>query len=132
MLREALVRKIGTASLPPPEVLTGTNLTQKGLDATLVSIEGKLIGIHAERRSPVLEMQSSGQLFVARIKGGAPVQLSLRVGSQIHLVGVYVRRSGDGRSKPLRYYLILRSIFTFSPSLRGGPFSVWRVWWARF
>ncbi len=95
LLRQALVRKTGTEPFPKPKVLVGSDLTQKGLDATLVSLEGKLIGIHSEQRSPVLEMQSSGQLFVARIKAGAPVQLSLRVGSRLQLVGIYVRTASN-------------------------------------
>src|SRR5262249_21334526 len=67
LLREAIVRKTGPGSLPKPIVLAGA-LTRKELDATLVSIEGKLIGTHSERHSTVLEMQSGSQFFIARVK----------------------------------------------------------------
>jgi signal transduction histidine kinase len=97
VLRQALVRKTGMAMLPKPRILTGTNLTQKGLDATRVRLEGKLIGMHLEQLSPVLEMQSSGQLFVARIRLGASSQLSLRPGSQLQLTGVYSQTGGSRR-----------------------------------
>ncbi len=46
--------------------------------------------MHSEQGSPVLEMQSKGHLFVARLKTGTP-QLSLRPGSRLQLAGVYVQ-----------------------------------------
>jgi signal transduction histidine kinase len=67
------------------------------LDVNLVSIDGKLIGTHSERHSPVLEMQSGGQLFTARVKSDSE-QLSLRPGSRLQLTGVYVQ---TGRSRSL-------------------------------
>lgn len=96
LLREAVVRKNGSGSLPRPAVLAGADLTRKGLDATLVSIDGKLIGTHSEHNSPVLEMQSGGQLFIARVKSEAQ-KPSLRSGSELQLTGVYVQ-TGRGRS----------------------------------
>ena len=89
LLRQALVRKTGTARLPEPKALAGPELALKGLDSTLVRVEGKLVGMHSEQNSTVLEIQSSGQLFVARIKPGARAQLPLRLGSQLQLSGVY-------------------------------------------
>jgi signal transduction histidine kinase len=97
LLREAVLRKTSSGSSPKPTVLAGTELTRKGLDATLVSIDGKLIGMHSERHSPVLEMQSGGQLFIARVKS-EPQQVSLRSGSQLQLTGVYVQ-TGRNRSQ---------------------------------
>jgi signal transduction histidine kinase len=98
LLRQAFVRKTGTVKLPEPKVLAGAELAQKGLDSTLVRVEGKLMGMHSEQNSPVLEIQSSGQLFVARIKPGARAQLSLRPGSQLQLSGVYAE---TGRNRGL-------------------------------
>jgi signal transduction histidine kinase len=109
LLREANVRKTGPGSLPKPAVLAG-ELTRKGLDATLVSIDGKLIGTHSERRSPVLEMQSGGQLFIARVKSESG-QLSLRPGSQLQVTGVYVPtgRRRSMTSQPESFELLLNS-----------------------
>jgi signal transduction histidine kinase len=100
LLRQAFVRKTGAAKLPQPKVLAGPELAQKGLDSMRVVVEGKLMGMHSEQKSPVLEIQSSGQLFVARIKPGARGPHSLRLGSQLQLCGVYAetghnRRLGD-------------------------------------
>jgi signal transduction histidine kinase len=89
LLREGLVRKTGSAVLPKPRALAGPDLIRKGLDSTLVRVEGKLIGVHSEQNSPVLEIQSNGQLFVARVKPGANAKTGLRLGSQLQLSGVY-------------------------------------------
>ena len=97
MLRQALARKTGQGDLPKPMLLSEAEVTRKGLDATLVSVDAKLIGMHSEQHSPVLEMQSGGQLFAARIKS-SPRQLSLRAGSRLQLTGVYIQ---TGRTRPL-------------------------------
>jgi signal transduction histidine kinase len=58
------------------------------LDSTLVRVEAKLLAMHTERSSPVLEVQSSGHLYVARVKLPGE-QLSLRLGSKLQLAGVF-------------------------------------------
>jgi signal transduction histidine kinase len=109
LLREAIVRKTKSGSLPKPTVLAGADPTRKGLDANFVSINAKLIGTHSERHSPVLEMQSGGQLFIARLKSAE--QLTLRPGSQLQLTGVYVQtgRSGSLASQAESFELLLNS-----------------------
>jgi signal transduction histidine kinase len=98
VLRHSLVRKTSPGELPEPRALTGEELTRKGLDATLVRVQGKLIGTHLEQHSPVLEMQSGGgQVFVARVKSGQP-RASFRPGSQLQLTGVYAQ---TGRTRRL-------------------------------
>jgi len=86
----ALVRKTGEGNLPNARVLGGNDVTREGLDALLVCIPGKLTGVHWEEHSPVLEMQSAGQLFFARVKSASP-EWSLRPGSQLQLTGVYAQ-----------------------------------------
>jgi signal transduction histidine kinase len=95
LLRQATIRKTGTAPLPRPRALAGPELTRKGLDSTMVRIEGNLMGTHSEQKAPVLEMQSSGQLFVARLKPGA--QFSLRPGSRLQISGVYTETGRNRR-----------------------------------
>jgi signal transduction histidine kinase len=88
LLRQALIRKTGSAQLPQPRLLTGPSFPMKGLDSTLVRVEAKLLAMHTERSSPVLEVQSSGHLYVARVKLPGE-QLSLRLGSKLQLAGVF-------------------------------------------
>jgi signal transduction histidine kinase len=89
LLRQALIRKTGSAPLPQPRMLTGPSFPTKGLDSTLVRVEAKLLAMHTERSSPVLEVQSSGHLYVARVKPYPGEQLSLRLGSKLQLTGVF-------------------------------------------
>src|SRR5262249_42667629 len=99
LLRQAIIRKTGSAQLPQPKILTGPNFPMKGLDSTLVRVEAKLLAMHTERSSPVLEVQSGRHLYVARVKPHPGEQLSLRLGSKLQLMGVFAatgRRQSQG------------------------------------
>lgn len=98
LLRQALIRKTGAAPLPRPIILDGPGLGRKGLDSTLVRVEAKLMAMHAEQNSTVLELQSNGQLFVARIKPGPAAQRPLRLGSKLQLSGVLSESGPQSRS----------------------------------
>jgi len=95
LLREAIVHKTGTASLPAARLVTGVELGRSGLDSTLVRVTGKLVGLHSEQDSLVLEMQSGTHLFLARLAGGE-VYPVFQPGSRLTLNGVYV---GQGRTR---------------------------------
>jgi len=97
LLHEAVVRKTGEAALPPVKTLTEDALTHEGLDSTRVRVDGKLLGAHFEYGSHVLEMQSGTHLYLARVTAGADRDLSMRIGSQLGLSGVYV---GQKRTRP--------------------------------
>jgi signal transduction histidine kinase len=108
VLREAFVRKTGTAQLPEPEFLAEPERAYKGLDSTLVSVRGKLMGKHSEQDSQVLEIQSHGQLFVARVKAGERALTSLRPESQLQLVGVYTQ-TGPSRGPVGAFELLVNA-----------------------
>ena len=93
-LREVLLRKTGTAPLPAPKDAFESNLSRQNLNSTLVCMDGKLLGWHAEQGLPVLEMQSGSRLYMARL-AERPVSLDLRTGSRLKLTGVYVGRRSD-------------------------------------
>ena len=97
LLRQALVRKTGAAQLPEPKVIAGPDLERKGLDATLVRVDAKLMSMHSERKAPVLELQAGGQLFVARVKPGAHGWVAPRIGSLLRLTGVYAETGHNRR-----------------------------------
>jgi signal transduction histidine kinase len=98
LLRYALIRKTGTTPLPDPQRLAGLDASHLGLDSTLVTVEGNLTGTHVQQGSVVLEVQSHGKLFLARIKPGAP-GVALRLGSRLQLAGVYLQ-TGDPQRSP--------------------------------
>ena len=97
VLHEAVVRKIGESPLSPAREITDTELTAEGLDASLVRIEGKLVGLHTEQNTLVLEMQAKTHLFLARLSAQFP-DFSLRIGSQLALTGVYTGQAQDRHS----------------------------------
>jgi signal transduction histidine kinase len=90
LLREAQLRKIGNEPLPPPRKTSEHDLSQENLNLTRVRVEGRLLGWHTEQGSPVLEMQSGSRLFLARMAPGESGPLSIRPGSRLALVGVFV------------------------------------------
>jgi signal transduction histidine kinase len=96
LLREALLRKTGKAPLPQPLTPDETELSHQNLNSTRVRVVGKLLGWHVEQGVPVLEMQSSARLFLARIAVAQTSPLSLRSGSRLALEGVFV---GRGRNE---------------------------------
>jgi signal transduction histidine kinase len=90
LLSEALLRKTGTAALPPAKNLNESELMQAGLDSTRVVVQGRLLGSHIERGLPVLEMQSGAYLYFARLASANQGDLSWRIGCWLALTGVYV------------------------------------------
>ncbi|HLP76857.1 MAG TPA: sensor histidine kinase, partial [Candidatus Paceibacterota bacterium] len=96
LLREAVIRKIGTAELPAPKVLSELQFGQEGVDATRVRIEGQLLGWHFEQGQVVLEMQAKAHLFLARLARAEP--LPLVVDSKLALEGVYLSLGRDQRT----------------------------------
>jgi len=93
VLREAIVRKVGEAALPAAKNLGGGDLARGGLDSTLVSLAGRLLGMHWERDNLVLEMQSHTQIYLARLAVTRD-RPGLRVGSRLALTGVFAVRGG--------------------------------------
>lgn len=91
-LHEARVRQVESALMPPPKILSDSELKRSGNDSTLVQIEAKMIGLHRERQQLVLEMQSGSQPFFARLD--APMDAAPRIGSRLRLTGVLVEQSG--------------------------------------
>jgi len=110
LLREAILRKTGEKTEPQPRVLDASELMLERLDSTFVQISATLMGIHSEPDSRVLEMNARGHLFLARLPV-AREPLSLRVGSQLALTGVYVGKAttwSEG-TKPSGFELLLNS-----------------------
>lgn len=89
VLREAVLRKTGTAGLPPPKDLKESEFARDGLDSTRVRVEGRMLGWHIEQGLPVLEMQSGSHLYLARLASANDGEFSWRIGSRLALAGVF-------------------------------------------
>jgi signal transduction histidine kinase len=100
VLRAALIKRTGTAPLPPPLPTVDSPRAGHSLHAIRVSVDGKLLGWHTEEGGPVLEMQSGNRLYLARVATTEVVTLSLRPGSRLALEGVYIGRGYTQGSEP--------------------------------
>jgi signal transduction histidine kinase len=95
VLREAVTRQIGKASLPQARRLTQENLLSAEHDSTFVMVQAELINLSHDRKDQVLGLQMGPHLFVARLDHEAKPAPSLLVGSRLELTGVYAGRGGD-------------------------------------
>ena len=93
VLRAAVARKTGHASLPEPAKLEADDLLVFGLDSTLVRVEGMLAGFRDTGTNVVLDMQSGPWRYLARFNGKGPAH-PLRVSSRLELSGVYCAQGG--------------------------------------
>jgi signal transduction histidine kinase len=95
LLREAVVRKTGHATLPEARLLSPGNLASAKCDSTHVRVEGVLTGVREAGVETVLEMQDGAQNFVARLNGGHEFLRSLPAGCRLELTGVYAVQDGN-------------------------------------
>ena len=102
ILREAVVRKLGTEPLPAPKKLGSDDLARLGLDATYVQIEAILLNRRMEPAGVVLEMQAGLRPFLARYHGNKTLLPSLRTGSHLQLTGVFASLRPLGRGETER------------------------------
>lgn len=94
LLRESIVRKVGSGALPAATPLPKSDLTRAGLNSTRVKVEGTLMGWHLDPGVVVFEMQSGSRLYFAKISSPSGRWNFLqRVGSRLALTGVYVGRT---------------------------------------
>lgn len=88
-LTEAVMRKLGSASLPQPTKLTPEHLLQAGYAGTLVQVDATLMNQWRDGPQYVLDLQSGFLAFRARIdRHGQSISLPPS-GSRLELTGVY-------------------------------------------
>jgi signal transduction histidine kinase len=91
VLREAVVRTKGKTTLPEPEILESTNLLRGTYDSSRVRIDGLLEGVEETPAGKVLQMQSGGRTFAARLNTAE----DFAPGSKLELTGVYLGEGGN-------------------------------------
>ncbi|HTQ51673.1 MAG TPA: PA14 domain-containing protein, partial [Candidatus Acidoferrales bacterium] len=95
VLQEAVARKAGQTQLPPAEKLPPENLIRADCDSTRVTIDGLLEGVRETPAGQILEMQSGGRTFAARLNTSDDFVRSLAAGSRLELTGVYLGEGGN-------------------------------------
>ncbi|HSY43217.1 MAG TPA: ATP-binding protein, partial [Candidatus Acidoferrum sp.] len=95
VLQVAVARKIGEATLPEAETLPSENLVRGEYDSKRVKVDGLLEGVRETPAGQILEMQSGGRIFAARLNTTDDSVRSLSAGSKLELTGVYVGEGGN-------------------------------------
>ena len=93
-LQEAVVRRTGHRRLPEARRLSEANLLSGKLDAALVGVLARLVGISADQSGQVLELQAGNRGFVARLPNEAGLLPGFLPGSILDLTGVYAGQGG--------------------------------------
>lgn len=94
VLREAVLRRTGQASLPPATALAAADFSNAQHDATRVRIVGLLVDRRKTETGWLLEIQSGVRTFAARC-ARAEVPPDLALGSRLELTGVYAALGGN-------------------------------------
>lgn len=95
VVREAVVRKTGTAPLPAAKMIAADNLILTDHDATRVKVEGLLVNVRQTKSDTVLELQQGVRTFVAHLKAADSTVTSLAPSSRLELTGVYAGLGGN-------------------------------------
>jgi signal transduction histidine kinase len=111
VMTEAVLRRLGRASSVSPVKTTAADLVKGGLDATLVSLDGLVLGSETVGTRFVLQVQSGEKVFQAflRINGKDP--LNVASGSRVRITGVCQMEPethGELGKSPSAFSLLLR------------------------
>jgi len=93
ILREAVARTSGRASLPRPVLLAPEELGNAAHDSTLVQVEGLLTGARRSASELILEIQTGVRSFAARLQSADGALETLPAGTRLELRGVYASHS---------------------------------------
>ncbi|HEX7652419.1 MAG TPA: ATP-binding protein, partial [Verrucomicrobiae bacterium] len=123
VIREALTRRVGTAPLPPAQILTGDALFNPGQDGHRITLTARLIGVTGSRAQKVLELQSGNHDFAALVDDPSGTLAYLVNGSILQLTGVYAEERTRTAGQTLASFELLL----------GGPEAVRELerppWW---
>lgn len=109
----SIARKLETRPLPSPRSLDPENPLDDRYDATLVSVEGELVGMGIEDESWTLQIRSGSTVFAAPIISTSSRKPRYELGSRLRLVGVY---SGLGGSRALGLPIDAFELMVASPA----------------
>lgn len=113
VLQEAVVRKTGETNLPSAQKLPPENLIRAEYDSTRITVEGLFEGVRETPAGQILEMQSGGRTFAARLSDtNNPVQF-ITPRSRLELTGVYL---GEGGSRALGQEITSFELLLGSPA----------------
>jgi signal transduction histidine kinase len=95
LLREAVVRRVGSARLPEPVLLPSPPPLNRRYDGTIVRVQALLAAVSSDHSDQLLELQSSSRSFFARLKTSAGSLPAISPGSLLELTGIYDGQGND-------------------------------------
>lgn len=98
LLRDALLRRVGVAGVPPARRLPPESVLDGRLDSTMVETEATLVSLPSSHAEQMLEMRSGARIWMAHLPFHAGALPPLVPGCELNLKGVYVGRGGDRAS----------------------------------
>ena len=98
ILREALVRLITKTNLPAARRFPENVMVSGKLDATLVCVQSRLIGVSIDQGEQVLQLQTGTRNYAARLANKNGNLPEILPGSLLELTGVYMGEGGDRAS----------------------------------
>jgi signal transduction histidine kinase len=104
ILREAVVRKTGHATLPKARILAPDNLARTDLDSTRVQLKAVLVDQRNTSTGQALEMRVGLRSFLAWLPGTDEDIRAIPVGSLLELTGTY---ASQGVSKDVPSFELL-------------------------
>jgi len=108
VLQAAKIRRTGHAPLPAPVQLSAEELLNLQNDSTFVRVDARLINYTTRSDAQILQLQAGQTHFEAKLNLESSQPLSLSIGSQLQLVGVYAAKSPDhlgARTDPFELFL---------------------------
>ncbi len=108
LLREALLRKTSSGVLPEAPLISDSQLANERPASLRIRVVGNLVGQHREEGTPVLQIQTRTQLFLARVANAESMR-PLRLGSKLSLTGICVSdaRTDASQSSTSHFELLL-------------------------
>jgi signal transduction histidine kinase len=117
VLREAVVRRTGSGPLPEPVRLKPADLFRLQNDGQIVKFEAVFNGLRAAAGETLLDLQSGGNYFSARVRIPASAMPEIQPGSRVEIAGLFVALSSPGRL-PGRHLGAFEIILSAPDSLR--------------
>jgi signal transduction histidine kinase len=111
VLTEAILRKIGSTSAVTPAKTTAAELVNGRMDATLVALDGLVLGSETLGNLFVLQVQSGDKVFQAFLPLGGKEALKIPSGSRVSITGVCQMEPaahGELGKSPSAFSLLLR------------------------
>jgi PAS domain S-box-containing protein len=110
VLQDAVYRKIGTGTPPPPQVVTAAQALLGAYDSELIQMQGRLLGASIRAHQMSLTVNAEGVIVEAELDAGPGQEILTlpRTGSLVQLTGICEVKVDEERT-PVGFAILMRS-----------------------